>query len=233
MKWKHIIKKLKSSLCLKKTGSHNDNNNNSLSPLEENKQIEELFANDLTLCNIDRGCKFEECLYGSPCVTNRDKENILNEIEEKNHNKIYNSNMQIPSNFEENTLLSKNDRSTSAGTSYDDSNTLSNMNVTLFEKYDSVLECKNLRKAFGEPFSRGVLIWEQRRYLWNMPTFSPNNHPLTYHTSSRVKFKKLPKSSYYKVYYKLIVMNEPLKDVLNLEDVIKVLDVGWREESNI
>ena len=97
-------------------------------------------------------------------------------------------------------------------------------NIT-FDNYDLVKECQKLRSRKDGPFYHGESIWKIRRKLWTENT--TNIDPFKEH--NRDVFKDIPEQYYYRVYKKLVIEDIPLREPLNLEDAIKVINSGWRE----
>ncbi|CCF56017.1 hypothetical protein KAFR_0A05820 [Kazachstania africana CBS 2517] len=98
-------------------------------------------------------------------------------------------------------------------------------NVT-FDNYDSVKECGKLRKLVGEPFHQGEMIWNQRRTLWSQDLTKLTPEQLR---ERREKFSSVPKDCYTRIYKKLVVDDKPLRDPVNLQDAIKIINAGWIE----
>lgn len=94
-----------------------------------------------------------------------------------------------------------------------------------FDNYDPVKECQKLRSQIDGPFYHAETIWKTRRKLWTENT--TNIDPFKEH--NREVFKAIPEQYYYRVYKKLVIEDIPLREPLNLEDAIKVINSGWRE----
>lgn len=94
-----------------------------------------------------------------------------------------------------------------------------------FDNYDPVEECKKLRTAINRTFYHAETVWETRRKLWteNVTNIDPSKE------HNRDIFKSIPEQYYYRVYKKLVIDNKPLREPLNLEDAIKVINSGWME----
>ncbi|CCC72142.1 hypothetical protein NCAS_0J01630 [Naumovozyma castellii] len=95
-----------------------------------------------------------------------------------------------------------------------------------YANFDSVKECAKLRSSKEEPFIDGDLIWKKRRDLWNKPTKDIDPAELK---RRRDVFKSIPEPYYPRVYKKLVVDDKPLREPLNLEDALKVINSGWTE----
>ena len=94
-----------------------------------------------------------------------------------------------------------------------------------FDNYDSVKECEKLRSEINGTFYHAEIIWETRRKLWTENI--TNTDPSKEH--NRDIFKSIPEQYYYRVYKKLVIDDKPLREPLNLEDAIKVINSGWME----
>ncbi|CCK69053.1 Gag1p KNAG_0B06230 [Huiozyma naganishii CBS 8797] len=99
----------------------------------------------------------------------------------------------------------------------------SSMAPVSFDNYDAVMECQRLREKVGEPFCSADQIWAERRDLWTKKTIAQVDE------SNREMFNKIPEQYYHRIYQKLIMDDRPLKDPLNLEDIMKVINSGWKE----
>lgn len=96
-----------------------------------------------------------------------------------------------------------------------------------FDNYDAVAECAKLREQIGEPFYHAETIWKKRRELWNKPSaeFDEQKDLI----DKRKSFKAIPGNYYPRIYKKLVVDDKPLREPLNLKDVIDVINSGWIE----
>ncbi|CAL9733722.1 uncharacterized protein YLR407W [Monosporozyma servazzii] len=95
-----------------------------------------------------------------------------------------------------------------------------------FDEYDVVKECAKLRKKTKGPFCDSGSIWQTRRSLW-AEVVTTDEQGTVEHT--RDVFKAIPEQYYYRVYKKLVMEDKPLREPLNLEDAMKVINSGWME----
>ncbi|AQZ18287.1 YLR407W [Zygosaccharomyces parabailii] len=95
-----------------------------------------------------------------------------------------------------------------------------------FEQCDYVGECSRLRREVGEPFHHGELIWLRRREMWNQ---TAKLNTIQDSQRRRNKFAEIPKQYYVRIYKKLSIEGKPLKEPLNLQDALKVVNAGWTE----
>ncbi|CAI4047063.1 Gag1p SKDI_12G4320 [Saccharomyces kudriavzevii IFO 1802] len=110
------------------------------------------------------------------------------------------------------------------------SHTLSNSKKSIqnFENYNAVEERIKLAQKSRTPFCNAEKIWKRRRQLWTQPTEqdgSINNDGAT----RREIFQAIPQEYYARVYKKLVVDDKPLREPLNLEDALQVINAGWTE----
>ncbi|CCD27131.1 Gag1p NDAI_0J02390 [Naumovozyma dairenensis CBS 421] len=100
-----------------------------------------------------------------------------------------------------------------------------------YETYNSELECAKLRskcESENKPFIEGHLIWEHRRELWNKPRNDIKIDQAEI-ASRRKVFQSIPEQYYPRIYKKLVVDDKPLREPLNLEDAMKIINAGWHE----
>ena len=95
-----------------------------------------------------------------------------------------------------------------------------------FDSYDDVEACRALRKQTGEPFCDAAKIWRQRRELWQLPTNAVTQGDID---QRRHGFQQIPAEYYDRVYKKLVMEDKPLREPLNLQDALKVINAGWTE----
>ena len=95
-----------------------------------------------------------------------------------------------------------------------------------FDNYDDVFACNQLRLLKGEPFIDAVDIWEHRRELWQQTTNDITDSDIE---ESREEFQKIPSEYYDRIYKKLVIEDKPLREPLNLQDALKVINAGWTE----
>lgn len=95
-----------------------------------------------------------------------------------------------------------------------------------FDNYDDVKICQKLRNQSNEPFYNAEEIWNHRRDLWKKRT---NDMTIENIDRRRHVFKQIPTEYYNRVYSKLVVDDKPLRQPLNLEDALKVINSGWTE----
>lgn len=101
----------------------------------------------------------------------------------------------------------------------------SNNEKITFDLYDAVKECRRLRNQADEPFCQADIIWKTRRKLWTDVTTNKDANE----QHNREVFGAIPEQYYYRVYKKLVVDDKPLREPLNLEDAMKVINSGWTE----
>lgn len=99
--------------------------------------------------------------------------------------------------------------------------------VQTFANYNPVEECTRLRSEFGEPFIQGELIWRRRRELWT--TRPDNSTKCNESQQHRSSFDKVSPQYYTRIYKKLVLDNKPLRQPLNLQDAMRVINAGWVE----
>lgn len=125
------------------------------------------------------------------------------------------------SNIDNNSKTNNNTHSTEGN------RTDSNEQTPLtFDNFDVVKECEKLRNQTEGSFFHAEPLWQLRRDLWtrSQPGIEtkPNDH-------NREIFRAIPEQYYYRVYKKLVVDDKPLREPLNLEDAMKVINSGWTE----
>lgn len=96
-----------------------------------------------------------------------------------------------------------------------------------FERFDTYAECVKLRSESREPFCRGPEVWERRRALWLRPSTSEVDG--TTQQSRRELFATIPQAYYTRIYKKLVMDNKPLREPMNLQDAIQIINAGWIE----
>lgn len=99
--------------------------------------------------------------------------------------------------------------------------------VQTFENFNSIAECVKLRNECGEPFYQANEIWERRRGLWTQP--AEENTNLAESQRNRHMFASIPHNYYSRIYKKLVLDEKPLREPLNLQDALKVINAGWVE----
>ncbi|KAK5780363.1 Gag1p PWA37_002676 [Arxiozyma heterogenica] len=106
-----------------------------------------------------------------------------------------------------------------------DNNNIDDSYKITFDNYDPIEECKKLRTTINGTFYHAGTVWETRRKLWteNVTNIDPSKE------HNRDIFKSIPEQYYYRVYKKLVIDDKPLREPLNLEDAIKVINSGWKE----
>lgn len=118
------------------------------------------------------------------------------------------------------------DETDSLDASYSDSDGVDEEKET-FATYDTAARCQQLRHELGEPFWQSDMIWKERRGFWVQ--VNPKNNDIECSEKRRVSFLKLPSDYYSRVYKKLVVDDKPLREPLNLEDAMKIINSGWAE----
>ncbi|CCE61738.1 hypothetical protein TPHA_0B00660 [Tetrapisispora phaffii CBS 4417] len=113
--------------------------------------------------------------------------------------------------------------STSADENEDGQRTVS------YDTYDAPVRCKKLRQELGEPFWQADIIWRERRDLWVEPVQFNEYVKDANSKKTRKAFKKIPIDYYPRIYQKLAVDDKPLREPLNLEDAVQVINSGWTE----
>ncbi|EDO16119.1 hypothetical protein Kpol_1001p31 [Vanderwaltozyma polyspora DSM 70294] len=103
----------------------------------------------------------------------------------------------------------------------------SDSNIETFSNYNATEKCKELRHELGEPFCSADIIWKRRRELWT--EINETNNDISGSEKRKQTFEKIPADYYPRVYKKLVIDDKPLKDPLNLEDAIQVINSGWTE----
>ncbi|QLQ80840.1 hypothetical protein HG537_0E01950 [Torulaspora globosa] len=96
-----------------------------------------------------------------------------------------------------------------------------------FERFDVYSEYIKLQSESREPFCRGPELWERRRALWLRPSASQVDEPA--HQSRRELFATIPQAYYTRIYKKLVMDNKPLREPMNLQDAIQIINAGWIE----
>ncbi|SCW01835.1 LAFE_0E08306g1_1 [Lachancea fermentati] len=95
-----------------------------------------------------------------------------------------------------------------------------------FSNFDPVQECNKLRMEIGEPFTAGEQIWKRRRELWTTETSPTAKEASKKH---RKRFSEISPQHYIRIYRKLVLEDAPLKEPVNLQDAMKVINAGWVE----
>lgn len=125
-----------------------------------------------------------------------------------------------------NTEMASDDANNTHDNIDNNSTTISKDNNKMsFDDYDAVKECEKLRNQTKEPFCDAGIIWQTRRNLWTEIT--TDEEESTDH--NRDVFNAIPEQYYYRVYKKLVMEDKPLREPLNLEDAMKVINSGWME----
>ena len=126
---------------------------------------------------------------------------------------------EIPASLGRTTATSRSEQPGTASSSDSDSD-------DPFDSYDDVEACRALRKQTGEPFCDAAKIWRQRRELWQLPTNAVTQGDID---QRRHGFQQIPAEYYDRVYKKLVMEDKPLREPLNLQDALKVINAGWTE----
>ncbi|SCU77671.1 LAMI_0A01948g1_1 [Lachancea mirantina] len=100
------------------------------------------------------------------------------------------------------------------------------MQPVAFANYDAVAECQKLRSSLSGPFTAGDQIWKRRRELWTQQTPAATSVAAAQH---REQFADISSHHYTRIYKKLVVEDTPLRQPLNLQDAITVINAGWVE----
>lgn len=138
------------------------------------------------------------------------------------------SEMRLTTETEESERSTENDRSSRSGQEADEEDGDNDEGETeSFRKFDPVAECDRLRSESSEPFCRGNEVWEHRRALWLRPTVSRTK--VEESKARREAFEKIPQKYYTRVYKRLVMDNRPLREPMNLQDAIKIINAGWIE----
>ncbi|CAB4256177.1 similar to Saccharomyces cerevisiae YLR407W Putative protein of unknown function [Maudiozyma barnettii] len=95
-----------------------------------------------------------------------------------------------------------------------------------FDNYDDVQACRLLRSEKGEPFVDAIEIWKYRRDLWQKRTTDVTKEDID---ERREEFQQIPSEYYDRIYKKLVIEDKPLREPLNLQDALKVINSGWTE----
>lgn len=222
-RWKLILKRISEEAL-------NDLDENDIS-ISDGKRIEALFNNSNNTNYSD---------------TNTDTDNMEKRRNKKKHKDIRSLNNGELSNSNNYRSLSKHTVSTSSiikgndnerivtdfnnnlhNTKSSDSynNNSNDKHKITFDNYDPVEECKKLRSQIYGTFYHAGTIWETRRKLWTENTTNIDSSK----EHNRDVFKFIPEQYYYRVYKKLVIDDKPLREPLNLEDAIKVINSGWME----
>ncbi|QLL33282.1 hypothetical protein HG536_0E01930 [Torulaspora globosa] len=96
-----------------------------------------------------------------------------------------------------------------------------------FERFDTYAEYVKLRNESREPFCRGPELWERRRALWLRPAASQAEE--TAQQSRRELFATIPQAYHTRIFKKLVMDNKPLREPMNLQDAIQIINAGWIE----
>lgn len=123
-------------------------------------------------------------------------------------------------------LTTETEDDVTEGTRVSNSKSQEEQESLTFEQCDYVDECSRLRREVGEPFYHGGLIWHRRREMWNQTTKS---NIIQDSQRRRDKFAGIPKQYYIRIYKKLSIEGKPLKEPLNLQDALQVVNAGWTE----
>lgn len=150
---------------------------------------------------------------GAPELKITDEETGSSSMEKLNTGGNTGGNTEIPSNSSNNIQ-----------SNYADDNQAS-VEMT-FDEYDVVKECEKLRKKTKGPFYGSESIWQTRRNLWAEVVTTDGEDSIEH---TRDVFKAIPEQYYYRVYKKLVMEDKPLREPLNLEDAMKVINSGWME----
>lgn len=106
-----------------------------------------------------------------------------------------------------------------------------------FKNYNAVAECAKLQKKFvaeNKPFCGAGEVWERRRALWVQPTDAEVDRDERQRRRDerqrrRDVFATIPKSFYTRIYRNLVLDDKPLRESMNLQDALKVVNAGWIE----
>lgn len=151
--------------------------------------------------------------------SNKHAEDNLDQLHER-----YTQENRLSSNSETLAIRSETDGELSEAESETNGESCNN-----FENFDATLECEKLRSQKPEGlFIQGPELWEKRRKLWLKET--PSN-TLEEAEKSRAAFNGISPKKYGAIYKRLVLEDAHLKQSLNLQDVIKVINAGWVETS--
>lgn len=96
-----------------------------------------------------------------------------------------------------------------------------------FAKFDSIAECVKLRNSSRGPFCGGDELWERRRALWLQPSKSQSDNNVL--QARREVFATIPQMYHTRIFKKLVMDNKPLREPMNLQDAIQIINAGWIE----
>lgn len=99
--------------------------------------------------------------------------------------------------------------------------------IDSYERFDAYAECVKLRSESRGPFCGGPELWERRRALWLQTTASEMDE--TTHQTRREVFTTIPQVYHTRIFKKLVMDNKPLREPMNLEDAIQIINAGWIE----
>lgn len=138
------------------------------------------------------------------------------------------SEMRLTTETEESEHSTQNDRSSRDGEDADGEEEIEDDEISeSFLRFDAVAECERLRKQSPGPFCKGDEIWEHRRALWLKPTVSRTK--IQESEERREVFAKIPQNYYTRIYKRLVMDNKPLREPMNLQDAIQIINAGWIE----
>lgn len=100
--------------------------------------------------------------------------------------------------------------------------------IASYRKFDSVKECVKLRQEVGEPFCKGNEIWERRRALWVQPTASKDSYAADCRRHREI-YSSIPQAYHTRIYKKLVMDDKPLREPMNLQDALQIINAGWVE----
>ncbi|CAI1605520.1 hypothetical protein SEUBUCD646_0L04450 [Saccharomyces eubayanus] len=137
-----------------------------------------------------------------------------------------NSTLEMKLTDESEESSSANNATTTTTTSHILSN--SRKSIQSFENYNVVEERIKLAQQSKKPFCNGEKLWRRRRQLWtqhNEQEGSTGDDGAAH----REVFQAIPEEYYARIYKKLVVDDKPLREPLNLEDALQVINTGWTE----
>lgn len=138
------------------------------------------------------------------------------------------SEMRLTTETEESEHSTQNDRLSRDGEETDEEESCDEEEeMESFRRFDTVAECDRLRKQSPGPFCRGYEIWQRRRALWLRPTGSQAK--LRESEARREVFATIPPNYYTRIYKRLVMDNKPLREPMNLQDAIQIINAGWIE----
>lgn len=226
-KWRKILKKISDEA----NQQFDDSSESDEISVSDSNKIDSMFNHSLA---VDDGKRFKSGYYAMDNRANNSGENKLHKkksilfrmkdsTRKHNHNHNQDHPILLDSSRNSNNKLKNSDILSKQSSS--------NISEIKFDSFDVVEECNQMRSNMKGPFTHGETLWEIRRQLWQVDTHQDieNNPHRLKSQENRKLFQNIPEQYYHRIYKKLVLEDKPLREPLNLQDALKVINSGWTE----